>query len=276
MNLPAQALTHGGKFHADDVFSAALLRLVRPDISILRRFSVPEGFDGLVFDIGGGPFDHHQKDAQVRENGVPYAAFGLLWRELGADLLGEQEAARFDEAFVQPLDLDDNTGCGHPLAGVIGAFNPSWDSAEDPDACFEEAAAFAGIILKKKLESSRSILRARALVEDALSRCENGIVQLPRFAPWKSVLIPSEAQFVVYPSQRGGFSAQVVPADEETGAAKCPFPKSWAGQPAEELRRLTGIGTLTFCHNGRFLISAGTREDALRACRQAMEQQKLG
>ena len=77
-DIPAVAMTHGGKFHADDVFSAALLRLLRPDIRIHRGFQVPEAFEGLVFDIGLGPFDHHQQDAPVRENGVPYAAFGLL------------------------------------------------------------------------------------------------------------------------------------------------------------------------------------------------------
>src|SRR5450756_919873 len=73
------AMTHGGKFHADDVFSAALLKMIYPGIHIIRAFEVPYGFDGIVFDIGFGKFDHHQKDARIRENGVPYAAFGLLW-----------------------------------------------------------------------------------------------------------------------------------------------------------------------------------------------------
>ena len=54
MKIPAKAFTHGGKFHADDVFSAALLRILRPDIRIQRGFEVPENFDGLVFDIGDG------------------------------------------------------------------------------------------------------------------------------------------------------------------------------------------------------------------------------
>ena len=75
------ALTHSGKFHADDVFASALLRICYPGIEIRRTFEIPEGFDGLIFDIGGGRFDHHQTGAPVRPNGVPYAAFGLLWRE---------------------------------------------------------------------------------------------------------------------------------------------------------------------------------------------------
>ena len=48
----AKAFTHGGKFHADDVFSTALLLLARPDLEVQRGFAVPEGFDGIVYDIG--------------------------------------------------------------------------------------------------------------------------------------------------------------------------------------------------------------------------------
>ena len=161
--VPKIALTHAGKFHADDVFSAALLRLIYPDIQFQRVFSVPEDFDGLVFDIGWGKFDHHQSGAPVRENGVPYAAFGLLWKEYGSQLVGE-EAQRFDEHFIQPLDLEDNTGCGHPLAAAIAAFNPCWDSDENPDDNFQKALDVAFAILSRKIEEVNGIRRAGALV----------------------------------------------------------------------------------------------------------------
>ena len=41
MKIPAKGFTHGGKFHADDVFSTALLQMVRPDNEISRGFTVP-------------------------------------------------------------------------------------------------------------------------------------------------------------------------------------------------------------------------------------------
>mgnify|MGYP000526703625 FL=1 len=94
----ASAFTHSGKFHADDVFSSALLLYLNPEITILRGNKVPEDFDGIIFDIGRGRYDHHQKDSRIRENGIPYAAFGLLWEELGTEILGEELAAKFDEA----------------------------------------------------------------------------------------------------------------------------------------------------------------------------------
>lgn len=274
------AMTHGGKFHADDVFSTAFLKIMNPNLQITRGFEVPENYTGLVFDIGGGRFDHHQEKAEVRENGIPYAAFGLLWREYGTVFLqsldcpeekAEYEALRFDKSFIQPLDEDDNTGCGNQLAEVISSFNPNWDSQKSPDQCFSEAVDFATIILRKKFNHILSVHRAVKLVENALANSSGRIVCLPKYMPWASVLIPSDAEFVVYPSQRGGYSAQVIPVDFDSKDVKCPFPEEWGGKPAKYLQAVTGIRTLTFCHKARFLISADSLDDALRACRLAQK-----
>ena len=61
----ATVFTHSGKFHADDVFSSALLLYLNPEIRIIRGNKVPEDFDGIVFDIGRGRYDHHQKDLSL-------------------------------------------------------------------------------------------------------------------------------------------------------------------------------------------------------------------
>ena len=70
MKIPANGFTHAGKFHADDVFATALLQIVRPDIKITRGFVVPDRFDGFVYDIGFGMFDHHQEPRETRPNGA--------------------------------------------------------------------------------------------------------------------------------------------------------------------------------------------------------------
>ena len=137
MKIPANGFTHAGKFHADDVFATALLQILRPDIKITRGFTVPDDFDGIVYDIGFGMFDHHQEPREYRANGVPYAAFGLLWRVLGPGLVGERQARLIDENFIQPLDLNDNTGEQNSLCDAIGFFNPVWDSKEDGQLFFQ-------------------------------------------------------------------------------------------------------------------------------------------
>lgn len=272
---PKIAFTHGGKFHADDVFSTALLRIVFPGIRLTRGYDVPQGFDGIVYDIGGGEFDHHGPEVKTRESGVPYAAFGLLWRRFGPELVGQQEADYFDEHFVAPLDLDDNTGCGSSLAAAIGSFNPGWDSTADENEGFEKAAAFAQQILENRIELIRGDARAKALVDEALAEMKGRIAVLPRFAPWKRAAKQEpRVQFVVYPSQRGGFAAQAVTDPEsEDHALKCPFPATWAGLRDETIAKVSGIATLRFCHNSRFMVTAGTQEDVIAACKAAQQEQ---
>ena len=272
MKIPAKGFTHAGKFHADDVFATALLQLVRPDIQITRGFDVPEDFEGIVYDIGFGMFDHHQSPREMRPNGVPYAAFGLLWRVLGPGLVGERQARLVDENFVQPLDLNDNTGEPNSLCDAIGFFNPVWDEdggADVQDQQFFAAVAVAKQILTRQIASANAVNRADDKVRTAYAASQNGIVVLPCYLPWKNGLYKTDALFVVYPSQRGGWSAQCV-TDHKTKKPKLPVPQSWAGQPPEVIQAKSGLEGIRFCHASRFLITAADKETALAACRQVL------
>ena len=162
--LPNEAMTHGGRFHADDVFSAALLKLINPEITIVRENKVPVGYKGLVFDLDGGEYDHHRERLRFRKNGVPYASFGLLWKDYGTELVSESSADSFDESFIQPLDTQDNLGGNNLLARVITQANPKWDSNEDPDDCFFKAVEVARFILQNEIDSMKSCENAQLLV----------------------------------------------------------------------------------------------------------------
>lgn len=264
----AQAFTHSGKFHADDVFSAALLLYLNPEIRICRGNRVPEEFEGIIFDIGRGTYDHHQKDSRIRENGTPYAAFGLLWEVLGADILGEELALRFDEEFVQPLDRNDNTGEKNELAALIGDFNPVWDEEGNNDGAFFEAVNLAGTVLENKFAKYLGNERADQQVEAFLkeSGWQDKILVMPKFVPCQKKLADTEIEFIVFPSNRGGFCVQPL---KKPGSMnyKCSFPSGWPGLENEELQRVSGLATASFCHKGGFLLSAGTLEDAVAACR---------
>ena len=268
----ACAFTHGGKFHADDVFSSALLLYINPEISITRGNSVPDDFTGIVFDIGRGEFDHHQKDSRIRENGVPYAAFGLLWESVGADILGEELAVKFDESFVQPLDNNDNTGEKNELATLIGNFNPSWDYEGGSDEAFFQAVSVAGMILENKFERYRGNERADKRVEEVLAKHDpaSRILVLPEFIPCQKALSETDIAFVIFPSNRGGFCIQ--PQKREYSMNyKCSFPAEWLGLENEELEQVTGLQSAGFCHKGGFLMTVGMLEDAVKACRISME-----
>ena len=277
----SSAFTHSGKFHADDVFSAALLLYLNPEITIIRGNKVPDDYKGLVFDIGRGQYDHHQKDSRVRENGVPYAAFGLLWEALGAEILGAELAEKFDESFVQPLDNNDNTGEKNELATLIGNFNPGWDSKGSNDQAFFQAVSVAGMILENKFERYRGNERADKRVEEVLEEhqralktgdtpAENtNILVLPEFIPCQKRLSETSIAFVIFPSNRGGYCIQ--PQKKEYSMNyKCSFPSQWLGLEGEELIAATGLESAVFCHKGGFLMTCGTLEDSLRARRSSL------
>ena len=279
----AKAFTHGGKFHADDVFSAALLLYLNPEIQISRGNQVPEDFDGIVFDIGRGAYDHHQKDSRIRENGVPYAAFGLLWEALGAEILGEELALSFDETFVQPLDNNDNTGEKNELASLIGNFNPAWDAEGGTDEAFFQAVSVAGMILENKFERCRGNERADRRVEEILAEQERAIkageipaenrqiLILPEFVPCQKHLSETEIAFVIFPSNRGGYCIQ--PQKREYSLNyKCSFPSAWLGLENEELEAASGIAGAVFCHKGGFLMTTKTLEEAVQAAKISLAE----
>ena len=279
----ATAFTHSGKFHADDVFSSALLLYLNPEIRIIRENKVPEDFDGIVFDIGRGRYDHHQKDSRIRENGIPYAAFGLLWEKLGPEILGEELAQKFDESFVQPLDNNDNTGEKNELATLIGNFNPTWDAQGGNDEAFFQAVSVAGMILENKFERYLGNERADKRVEEILeehqkailsgekSKEEARILILPEFVPCQKRLSETDIAFVIFPSNRGGYCIQ--PQKKEYSLNyKCSFPVEWLGLENEELAAATGLPSAGFCHKGGFLMTTGELADAVQACKISMEQ----
>lgn len=284
----AKAFTHSGKFHADDVFSSALLLYLNPQITIIRGNRVSEEYDGIVFDIGRGRYDHHQRDSRVRENGVPYAAFGLLWEELGGKILGGTLAQRFDEEFVQPLDNNDNTGEKNELASLIGNFNPVWDETEAADGVTEEerdrglsvgflrAVQVAGMVLENKFARYRADARADEKIDQVLAMQETQggdarILVLPEFVPCQKRLKETDIAFVIFPSNRGGYCIQPQKKPDSMNY-KCSFPKQWLGLENEELQKATGLASAGFCHKGGFLMTVGDEADAIRACEISLEE----
>lgn len=263
-----KALTHGGCFHADDVMSTAFLRILNPEISVERVFRVPEELpeDVLVFDIGGGQFDHHQRDNEVRPNGVPYAAFGKLVRAFGGELgLSEESLRAFEAEVVEPVDATDNGGTPDPLSRVISAFNPTWDESADATARFWEAVTLAEAFLRREINTLKSVDAAREIVLDAAEVAEDGVVVLEQYAPQDALQEVPEALFVVYPSARGGWNVQTVPSAENPMVGRVPFPEEWLGHPDASLG-------MTFCHPGNFLASAETREQAINIAHIAVRR----
>lgn len=270
-----KGFTHGGIFHADDVFATALLLILNPKIEITRGFQVPEDFDGIVYDIGFGEFDHHQQERRVRENGILYAAFGLLWEAFGTEILEKEDAEKFDRDFIQPLDDSDNTGRANMLALIIADFNPTWKEKEkNSDQSFMEAVDMAKQILNRRFSQILTEREANQTVTEEIKKANgNGnrnILILKQALPWKKAVIGSDIIYTIYPSLRGCFNIQAVP--DENGELLRPFSEKWRGKTAAELETITGVKGVQFCHMSGFLCAADTLEAAVRIAEIALEE----
>lgn len=148
-------VTHSGKFHADDAWAVAVLKVLFPHGQVVRTrdTAIIEAADfavdvGGIWDAATGRFDHHQKGfSGARATGVPYASAGLVWKEYGARCVSALAAAHIghplsddsaqeiayaiDADIVQYLDLSDvgaarNAPGSYGLSAVISGFNPNW------------------------------------------------------------------------------------------------------------------------------------------------------
>jgi uncharacterized UPF0160 family protein len=220
-------VTHSGRFHCDEVFAYAALRLALGlgapgqdhDLLRTREPELIAAADivwdvGTVFDPATGRFDHHQRGAPLRPDGTPFSAAGLIWQVYGeravAALLAPAGAGHFAAAIAAELDasvlrrideLDNGVSAAGPvvddalgLGRLVGDFNPTWDSAEATgpgfgDAAFLEAAALAEGVLRRRVEALRARMAAEAMVLAAhAAGADPRILVLDRGMPWKNAV----------------------------------------------------------------------------------------
>lgn len=290
----ATILTHAGVFHADDILATVILKKVLGNITVCRTFKVPEeglSDDVIIYDIGFGKYDHHQKGGNgSRENGVPYAAVGLIWKDYGHKIVSntcnpDLVWTLIDRDLIQGVDAVDNgkmPKADYPakvmsLSQTISLFNPNWDSNMSADEAFVKAVEFAEIVFDNVLQNVVAKAKAQSIVDEAIENSEGHIMVLKQFVPWQEFIFSSESnkandvQFVVFPSNRGGYNWQCVPDALGSFGQRKSVPAEWKGLSEVELQKITGVATANFCHPAGFIGGAGTLEDALALARMAIE-----
>jgi len=280
--------THSGKFHADDVMATAILRLLLGDIKVTRTRDedILSKLD-FVYDICLGEFDHHQLNKEIRENNIPYAASGLVWREFGSRVI-QKFNSQFDENditsifdyvdknLVQGIDATDN-GIDikseikvTSISDIIQNFNPSWDSADSKDEAFESATQYATDVIKRIISRQVSVINARMIVNDAFqNRDVNEIMVLKNGCPWLQQLlkidINAEVLFVISPDDSNlEFKIQTVKKTAGTFEARKDILESIRGKSSEEINSIINIDDAIFCHKAGFIASTKSMESVLK------------
>ncbi|MBB2905618.1 uncharacterized UPF0160 family protein [Rhizobium sp. RAS22] len=301
---PDFLVTHSGGFHADELLSSVVLTRLFPQARLIRS-RAPEwlaaGADRIIYDVGGaydaarGMFDHHQRGAPLRDDGQPYSSFGLIWKHFGRDYLAafgvpedhiETIHASFDAGFVLPVDLVDNgalsPSTAGPLAGLtlpvlLETLKPVFDDT-DPEADnrnFHAALGIARSFVEAKIANSAAKLRAEALVKQAIVDAGEGhILELPMGMPFRPAIVKAGADhllFVVHPRNNDWCLTGIRRADEGF-ALRADLPAAWAGLTDKDLEAVCGVEGASFCHNGRFVAAAKTRDAALAMAGLAVKE----
>lgn len=277
----AKYVTHSGTMHADEVFATAFLSLYKKDIDLIRVPEIKEEDypDKIIYDIGRGKYDHHQEGRKLRDNEIPYCSLGLLWKEFGKDFLKQQKIEYVDEVWndidkdlVEGIDAIDNGIFPkveaefkiRNLCDVIKLFNPGYGSGENETEQFLKAVSVAEKIFEEEVIYIAGKVKAKKFVEKKIEEAiKKHYLELDEFMPYEETIYNNDKEkqiyFVTYPSNRGGYAAKTIYKSFEDHTARIPFPEEWAGL-GEELSEVSGVEGATFCHLGRFIVSARTKE----------------
>ena len=301
-------LTHSGQFHADDIFSTALLNIYfknkEPKTKLKYKRSIKkEDIDkaDIVYDIGliYNPkklrFDHHQNDTGlIRSNGIPYAAFGLLFKHFGHGLIslisGEKNKKVLAEIFdivekklIQHIDAMDNGTSTYKqlFKGVdvitidnyfrMYKFEAGSEDMKKIDKKFFELVKFSEPILENIINYATERQKEKALGQKAYNKAKDKrIIICDRFYSYNFNEFP-EPLIVVYPDLRNNWSAKNVQTGEDMYDARFYFPESWRGLVDEELERACGVKGAKFCHKSGFLCVNETKEGLMEMVMLAMK-----
>lgn len=298
-------VTHSGKFHCDEVFAYAVLRLAlglseagSHRLVRTRDAAIIAGAD-VAWDVGGcydeaaNRFDHHQRGAPVRPDGMPFSSAGLVWRRYGARavtalLAGGDSVpslvpaitAAVDATVVRRIDELDNGMAPEVdtlgLASLIGDFNPSWDAPGGDaaaDTAFLDAVTLASDVLRRRVESLRASLAAEAILLTAHAASPDPrILVLAQGMPWKRAVFSHHlpVAFAVYPASNGNWMVDSMPPEEGSFEQRIPLPASWAGLTEADLAGVSGVADAVFTHLRRFVGAAKTRAGAIAMAQKAI------
>ena len=226
MEKKIRIVTHSGTFHADELLAVAALQILIKDapheIIRTRDMEVINSADYVV-DVGGiydpqtNRFDHHQGGgAGERDNGIPYSAFGLVWKHYGETISGsKQVAAAIDVEIGHPVDMGDNGFDYYKLIRqdteplilqfMVAMFRPTWKEGLIHDERFFELLTIMRRVLELTIKKERDNEEGGKFAEAAYEAApDKRIIVLDHVYPWHTILAEHpEPLYVVKPKSVG-------------------------------------------------------------------------
>jgi len=287
-------LTHNGRFHADEVFATAMLKILfNNKIEVIRTRDLSKINDiDFILDIGGeynpslNKFDHHQITfTEKRKNNLPYATAGLIWKHYGEKITNSTEVVkRLDLLLIQAIDAADNGIEGttgnylykpYLVQDVIQSFRRAYNIRnKDTDLQdFLEAVFFAQNLLLREIAKIKANIQGEKIVEDIIkSSKEENFIILDKKLPWDEVVMNYKNLLYViqYNEENDNWSIYAVRKSLNSFEVRKPFPSKWGGEEGSALEQITGVKGAMFCHKGLFLTVAKTKNSAINLAKLAL------
>lgn len=156
------AVTHGGTFHADDIFGMAVLEKLYGIVNVFRVSYNDESInispDAIIFDTLEGKYDHHQKKGNgvhpiINEGKtpIPYASFGLLWKDFGRNIIAKDNFYSFDA-----IEYIFNFVERNLVRGLDSADNGVYPSIDDDFFAKSRISAIGTVISRLNLNDDKT------------------------------------------------------------------------------------------------------------------------
>lgn len=244
-------ITHPGIFHADEVSAIALLLIIEavpPGVEIARREPTLDDLndpDTIVLDIGGvyNPslmnFDHHHDASLPSTNLLVLEHFKDVFPEEVCENLKSRLFNRISDV-DRGIEKAESWEFNALVRGMNGVLS------------FESVLDMTKKIIDSIIVGCMEIITTQLIWND-IEKITVGKLTLAYYpdvrylSGWKTIAERDNVQFLVCPSQRGGWS--LISID----STKFPIPPSQAQ---------------TFLHNNRFIAAYETAEEAINHFKQ--------
>ncbi len=223
----ANCITHSGRFHVDDVLSTVFLSKILNEVILLRTptYENIDATNKIVYDIGQGQFDHHQKNRNgKRPNGIYYSSIGLLWKEFGKEYLKtlnvnniEKTFKYIDEELIQYIDAADNMQTEYVKNGILPDFiklcNPEWNEDTSENKAFISAIKLADEFWNIYIKHSIAVVEATQIILEKIKKCKECFLILDADMPYKDAIRISKTdkiKYIIYKSQRDCYDIRTI------------------------------------------------------------------
>ena len=271
----AKFITHSGKFHVDDTMSTIFLSKILDKVVLIRIPSIDNKniADKIVYDIGGGEFDHHQKNRNgQRDNGIYYSSIGLLWRKYGKEYLKtlmanniEKTFKYIDEELIQYIDAADNMQTEYVKNKILPDFiklcNPEWNEKTEENEAFIKALKLADEFWEVYIKHAIAVVEATEIILEKIEDCKDCYLILDTDMPYKraiSIAKRNDIKYIIFKSKREGY-------DIRTLIDSCRFKDEISkAEDIEEARKASGVKELIYIDVHGKLCCTKTLESAIQ------------